>query len=204
MKIPATMILFLGILPRALLGQTYNARAAEDLPSVIAARCQLTSNARECGELAKASKTQGPAQQSGQLAQHYPGPYHRPCCRGGYDSAYPPDWSDNGHHAAIGALIGFGLGATVGATANPPKGERVAASLVVGSIGALLGAAFGHAMSTYPVRRPYRGPWTDEHEDDIMARRHLAKPARPSAKERIDPTAPATAALSASSIRDVP
>ena len=192
MKAIAALILVLvfGILPGKSLGQTNNLRAGEDLPSVIAARCQLTPNAHECGK-AETKGTEVPAEAMTDLAQRYPGPYRRPCCRGGYSSAYPPSWADDGHHAAIGALIGFGLGATAGATVNGDERGRVAASLLVGSLGALLGAAFGHAIPTFHARGPYRGPWPDE--DDTVAGRQPAKPTQPPTKQgTIAPEASAT------------
>ncbi len=191
------LVLFWGILPGASLGQSNNSPASEGIPSVAAARCQFTSNPRECGKVADVKGTQGPAEDSTQLAQRYPGPYRGPCCRGGHYSPYPPAWADDGHHAAIGALIGFGLGATAGATANTDARGRVAASLVAGSVGALLGAAFGHVIPVFRVRKPYRGPWPDEDEDDIMARRQPARPAR-------QPAVPRTVVRAANPSPDVP
>jgi hypothetical protein len=184
MKTPAALVLLLGVLPGASLGQTNNSHAGENFPSVVAARCQLIPDARECAEVAETKGIKGPAKESSQLAQRYPGLYRRSCCQGGYYSAYPPSWDDDGQHAAIGALIGFGLGAAAGATANTDARGRVAASLVLGSLGALLGAAIGHAIPVFHVRRPYRGPWPDEDEDDIMAHRQPAKPTRQPAVQR--------------------
>ena len=70
--------------------------------------------------------------------------------------------SPSGRHAAIGALVGFGLGAAVGAKGT--GGAR--ATLTFGVLGGLLGAAFGCMTPSFHVRSPYRrGPWPyDEGE----------------------------------------
>lgn len=49
----------------------------------------------------------------------------------------------DGHHAAIGALIGFGIGAAVGAAFNQDQhtNARVGAPILFGAFGALIGAA---------------------------------------------------------------
>jgi hypothetical protein len=196
MKTLTALVLLLEVLPGASLGQTNNSHAGENFPSVVAARCQLIPVARECAEVAETKGIKGPAKETSQLAQRYPGPYRRPCCRGGHYYAYPPAWADDGQHAAISALVGFGLGAAAGATANTDARGRVAASLVVGSLGALLGAALGHAIPVFHVRRPYRGPWPDEDVDDIMAHRQPAKPTRqPPVQRTAGPGERATAIL---------
>jgi phosphate/sulfate permease len=51
----------------------------------------------------------------------------------------------NARHAAIGALIGFGLGAALGAKANKDQhvGARIGAPILFGGFGALIGAVIG-------------------------------------------------------------
>jgi hypothetical protein len=69
--------------------------------------------------------------------------------------SYPNPWVEpgSGRHAAIGAVIGFGLGAAVGARANTDQhpGAGVRASLLVGTFGALIGAAVGYGVP--PMQR---------------------------------------------------
>jgi hypothetical protein len=49
----------------------------------------------------------------------------------------------NGRHALIGALIGFGIGAALGAKGNQDPHARVVAPVLFGGAGALIGAAVG-------------------------------------------------------------
>jgi len=75
----------------------------------------------------------------------------------------------NGRHVAIGALIGFGLGAALGAKGNTDQhpGVGVKAALLVGGVGALLGAAIGSgAHSFHALSRHRRTPWPDEEDED--------------------------------------
>lgn len=134
--------------------QTQDRECGDDSPSayrILAARSQYAladaSDQRHDSALAQVSG-QPPAPRFPQ-GPGYPPP------------AYAGMWAPegNGRATAIGALVGFGLGAAAGASANTDARSRVAASLLVGSIGALLGAAVGHAASVFPVRRPSRSGW---------------------------------------------
>jgi hypothetical protein len=49
----------------------------------------------------------------------------------------------NGRHVLIGALIGFGIGAALGAKGNRDPHTRVISPVLFGSVGALIGAAVG-------------------------------------------------------------
>ena len=49
----------------------------------------------------------------------------------------------NGRHALIGALIGFGVGAAIGAKGNQDPHARVVAPVLFGGAGALIGAGIG-------------------------------------------------------------
>jgi hypothetical protein len=49
----------------------------------------------------------------------------------------------NGRHALIGALVGFGVGAAIGAKANKDPHARVSAPILFGGFGALIGAGIG-------------------------------------------------------------
>jgi hypothetical protein len=59
--------------------------------------------------------------------------------------AYGGMWRQpaNKRHALIGALIGFGVGAAIGAKGNKDPHARVSAPVLFGSFGALIGAAIG-------------------------------------------------------------
>ena len=74
----------------------------------------------------------------------------------------------NGHHAAIGALIGFGVGAAAGAKGNTDASNRVTAILLVGSVGALLGAMIGDGIPSFHARHRHAPSWPDE--DDVASR----------------------------------
>lgn len=105
-----------------------------------------------------------------------PFPHHRGYARGNY----PAPWIEHGNagHAVIGAVIGFGLGAVLGATANSDRHPRATVGAVVlfGGLGALIGGviggshgghyAFAHRRKTYP-RSGREG-----EESDLSARLH--------------------------------
>jgi hypothetical protein len=54
----------------------------------------------------------------------------------------------NRRHALIGALIGFGIGAALGAKGNRDQhtSARIAAPILVGGVGAMIGAAVGNSV----------------------------------------------------------
>ena len=54
----------------------------------------------------------------------------------------------NRRHALIGALIGFGIGAALGAKGNRDQhtSARIAAPILVGGVGAMIGAAVGSSI----------------------------------------------------------
>ncbi len=79
--------------------------------------------------------------------------YPHPMPRRRYPERYPDDEdprylyprTHRGRHALIGAIIGFGIGAALGAKANKDQHTqaRVGAPLLFGAVGALIGAAVG-------------------------------------------------------------
>jgi hypothetical protein len=73
----------------------------------------------------------------------------------------------------LGALIGFGTGAALGATASGDQTTRgrVVAGLIGGSLCALIGGAIGHALSA--VGHNFR----DRHDWDDAQKRKQHKPA---------------------------
>ena len=168
------------LLTSAAIAQTAVEQAAADLPApVAAARCQYTPADAAC----LGSSESGQATIStnddtlAQLPRRIPGPPVRPRRppmghpRGGYPGMWMP--SGNGRHAAIGAIIGFGLGAALGAKANtdPHAGATVRASLLFGTFGALLGALVSQDTPSFSRLQRPRGPWPDEPDENEMASR---------------------------------
>src|SRR5580700_1590752 len=98
----------------------------------------------------------------------YPPPQMRPP-RG----SYPGMWSSpaGDHHTAIGALIGFGVGATAGALIGAAKNDsanRGATALIGSLLFGGLGAAFGAAIASFPGPQFHRyRPWEDEGYDQL-------------------------------------
>jgi hypothetical protein len=153
-----------GLIPvRCAFSQTADSQSPST--TLAAARCQYAPAEKICAEPSHAGND---ASGTAQAPQRFPGPPCRPRCQiGPPGSAYPPPFvqRDDGHNAAIGALIGFGVGAAAGAGANTDARGRFAASLLVGSIGALLGAAVGHTIPVFHVHRHHRrDAWPDDGE----------------------------------------
>lgn len=76
------------------------------------------------------------------------------------------DYGD-GRHAAIGAAIGFGLGALASIKANTDQhaNARVGAVFIFGGFGALFGAVIGGTGPFLHARRVYRPSWPGDDED---------------------------------------
>lgn len=123
-------------------------------------------------------------------------PYPYPFPRRGYPRGGSPYmWQQpfNGHHALIGAVIGFGLGAAIGVKANTDQHPqaRIAAPLIFGSIGALLGATIGGTLPPSPWARLRRGhglPHEGEREEDQVAGR--PNPPRTTQRASLPPPGP--------------
>ena len=137
-----------------------------------------TNNSAQPGDLANAVDNPTPNKLSesdhetlAQLARRRPGGlYPR---RGGYAGCgYPSAWSSpgNGRRVLIGAAIGFGLGAAMGAKANtsPYPGSEVRAAVLFGAFGGLIGAAIGHGAPPFYARngRHHRESSEDEEASD--------------------------------------
>jgi len=143
-----------------------------DSASIIAARSQYSRVDTDAGQDAGAAP--------GALAQYSRPrrPFHPPTRSprmtgypGGYPSMYMGESS--GRHVLIGALIGFGLGAALAAKANTDQhpGVGVKAAFLVGGVGALIGAAVGRGVPSFPSRYR-RGRWPyDEQNSSVRSRR---------------------------------
>jgi hypothetical protein len=163
------------LLASNILAQTDNSQASNELSiPIVAARCQYMPADHACAGVSD-SAGQRNASDGGTLAQlprRGPGPPFRP--RGPMGRAsYPGMWRSEGSpaHALIGTLIGFGLGAAVGAKGN----IGVRGSLVFGAIGAGIGAGMGFSVPSFPSRNRHWRRWPDEDEE--ASGRKTAKPA---------------------------
>lgn len=132
------------------------------------ARCQYTQADDVCAVAHQSGQTNGDSNNDATMAQlprRGPMPPRRPTSRQG--GSYSRGWAQpaDGHAVAIGALVGFGVGAAAGAGANTDARGRVLSSLLIGSLGALMGAAVGHAAPAFRMIRPHlRDPGPDEDE----------------------------------------
>jgi len=133
--------------------------------SVVTARCQYTPTDRACAQLRDSSPV-GTGADEATLAQasRQPGPRRPYMVRPRY-SGFATEPS--GRHVLIGALIGSGLGAAVGAKGNRDQHPGVETKAIVlgASIGGLLGAAIGAAVPSFHSRHLYRHHrWPDDEE----------------------------------------
>jgi hypothetical protein len=141
----AFLLLILSGLPRAG-AQTAEEQTASDGPTateILRARSPYTQHEDLTGCCRD-------AQTLSELARRSPAPVDPARIRHprgwGYDGRrYGGMWRQpgNGRHALIGAIIGFGLGAAIGAKGNQDPHARVVAPVLAGAAGALLGAAIG-------------------------------------------------------------
>jgi hypothetical protein len=141
--------------------------------SIAAARSEYTNTANGEGT----TRDAGDSMQLAQFSRRPPRPpqhAHPPLYR------QPPrmDYGD-GKHALIGAVIGFGLGAAIGAKANSDShpGATVGAVFLVGGIGALMGAMVGmnHGRS-YPFAHHRKIPPSLGNDEDSDRNANSARP----------------------------
>jgi hypothetical protein len=141
----ASLLLILSGLPRAW-AQTAAQQTASDGPAateILRARSPYTQHEDlTCGGR--------DGQTLSEIARRRPAPVGPPRIRHprgwGYEGRrYGGMWRQpgNGRHALIGAIIGFGLGAAIGAKGNQDPHARVVAPVLSGGAGALIGAAIG-------------------------------------------------------------
>jgi hypothetical protein len=160
------------------LSQTDNPHATNELPSlIVTARCQYTPTENACAELIDSAQPRSSANAETTLAQ-LPRQMPRPPFRTGRlpmgRPGYPGMWRAAGSpaHALIGTLIGFGLGAAVGAKGN----TGVRGSFVIGMIGAGIGAGIGLSLPSFPSRNPYWHRWPSQDDDEEASRRKTTQP----------------------------
>jgi len=149
------------------LAQTSDVLATNHPPAnLTAARCQYTPAEESCRAT---SPQESSSSLNAQLPQRTPGPPYppRPPMRGTrYGS--PAMWASDGNagHTAVGALIGFGLGAALGASVNNRGYTRSGEVLVGGALGAVFGAALGHAIPSFHSHHSRRPTWNDDSDED--------------------------------------
>jgi hypothetical protein len=97
------------------------------------ARCAYIQNGEQCAN----AIARGP--ELAQFPRSYPRRMQRPRAGNyGYPGMYPAP--NRGRHVIIGALIGFGLGAAIGARNNGHVGGTLGLGCFLGAIGAGVGA----------------------------------------------------------------
>jgi len=167
MSLAATMLLLgSSALPQTSDSQTSSAHAN----LIAAARCQYTPADNACAVLSDSAEARRSAQDDTTLAQlPRRGPGRTFPTRAGYPPSTYPRRSmgvGNGRHAAIGAIIGFGLGAALGAKANKDQhpGATLRFSLLLGTFGAAMGALIAQGAPPFSRLQHPRGPWSDADE----------------------------------------
>lgn len=167
----ASLLAVLVILAPAGLAQTRNGQAPVTLSaeeSISAARSRYTRTAEVW-----------PDANNGKTLAQIPrrGPGTRP--REGYSrGAYQAPWINNGDagRVAVGAAIGFGLGALLGVKAADHSRNATAAGVVIfGGLGALFGGVIGGTHSFARTRSVYRHSWPEDDEESSLRSHPSAK-----------------------------
>ena len=149
---------------------------AASTSAVAKARCQYSQADDVCSRpensapVASSAKTDSTLTQ---LPQRFPGPSRpprrRPVGHPGVAYAPMPMPTASGRNVAIGALVGF----TVGAIA--PQNASGRARIGVGLIGAAFGALIGAAIPSVPSYHLHRHRWPDYDDDELASRPPTAK-----------------------------
>jgi hypothetical protein len=105
-----------------------------------------------------------------QLARRGPGrPF--PPQRGYPRGTYQTPWMEHGNagHALVGAAIGFGVGAAIGACGSDRSGTTLGGRVIIGgTILAVIGGAIGGAHPWPHARRAYRPSWPEDDEESDL------------------------------------
>lgn len=151
-------------LPTGMLAQTGSSLRAATPQTVAAARCPYTPTDPTCVTVAS-HETEALAQAKGRMR---PMPPRRPMP---YPRSYAPMPEFSGRHALIGGIIGFGLGAALGAKGNKDQhpGVGVKAAILVGTIGGMIGAGIGATVPTFQARSLRHRGWPQEPDQDELA-----------------------------------
>lgn len=183
MKNAQTIPLLLGsiLLASSVLAQTANSSPTSSLPEpdpVIVARSpyiQAENDSSSANKYPAGNQAAGKDETLAQFSRPRFGPPYRPPMQrpmGGYPGMWSePNW---GRHAGIAALIGFGVGAGAGAIIGASKdngvnrgGNALVGSLLLGGLGAAVGAAIA-SLPPFPSRQFHRHrPWEDEDYDEL-------------------------------------
>lgn len=157
------------------LAQTGNSQAGNNPPSISKASAAASERSLPTDPCASPTAATGTFCE---VAQRRFGP-QLPARRGrprgsypGYPGGRSPGhsslWMGEGHpgHAAIGALILGGLGATLAANTHPngQKGPNVVGAIFVGGLGAVVGGFIGNSIPWSHSQRFHQPSWPDEDE----------------------------------------
>lgn len=132
--------------------------ANDPLSSVVEARCRYASADEACASQAATAQSPDSGKIVAQMPPRFPtmGPRRLPRPMMAYPMPEP-----SLRHAAIGGLIGFVLGA---AHPNTASKDRLALGVIVGLVGAGIGAAIPSFHGRYSNPR---GPWPDDDDDEM-------------------------------------
>lgn len=168
----AQTLAWLLVLPLTCLAQRLDPTKNEGNSWIAIARCQYTPADGAC------TQPESSRQPSASNRHHSPGQCHRASCA--QDSECCPVYSppsvrppfvfepESGSHAVAGALIGFGIMASVGAAADGNGGPRLGRALIAGTLGAVVGGFIGHAIPAHRFR--WHHPSDEDLEDDLTNR----------------------------------
>lgn len=127
-----------------------------------------------------------------QLPRRGPGmPF--PPQRGYPRESHPPAWIDGGNagHALIGAAIGFGVGAAIGASGSDRSGTTLGGRVIIGgTIFAVIGGFIGGAHPWPHPRRVYRPSWPEDDEESDLRSHSRAKEGQPRQSVLARPASP--------------
>lgn len=154
-----------------------NAQAKDTLENatsatIITARCQYTPGDSSCSP-ATSGDSDSLAQVRGRMR---PMPARGPL---GYPRSCAPMPEFSGRHVLIGGIIGFGLGAAIGAKGSndPHPWVGAKAALLVGTFGGLIGAAIGATVPSFQARNlRHRGPWPQSDQDEVASNESVSEP----------------------------